>query len=130
LENTPLEFSVKTRMVQTCNIIKNMNSLVTFILVSAGAPQLGQFVWKLSTSSMRLRLSSVTGCCFLSKVGLPELLVDAESTRGSATIPVASEATEAAFSVSASSSSSTSPSCVAIKRFLVNTYCYLTSFFI
>ena len=95
-----------------------MNLLVTFILVSAGAPQLGQFVWKLSTSSMRLRLSSVTGCCFLSKVGLPELLVDAESTRGSATIPVASEATEAAFSVSASSSSSTSPSCKALEKFL------------
>ena len=106
-----------------------MNSLVTFILVSAGAPQMGQFVWKLSTSSMRLRLSSVTGCCFLSKVGLPELLVDAESTRGSATIPVASEATEAAFSVSASSSSSTSPSCKALEKFLVsNVRFYLTNF--
>ena len=83
-----------------------MNSLVTFILVSAGFPQIGQFVAKLSTSSMRLRSSSVTGCCFSSKVGLPELLVDAESTRGSATIPVASEATEAAFSVFALASSS------------------------
>ena len=67
----------------------------------------------------------MTGCCFLSKVGLPELLVDAESTRGSATIPVASEATEAAFSVSASSSSSTSPFHVALQKFLVRHLIYV-----
>ena len=71
----------------------------------------------------------MTGCCFLSKVGLPELLVDAESTRGSATIPVASEATEAAFSVSASSSSSTSPFHVALQKFLVRHLIYVIHYY-